>query len=71
MNINTTFDVPFGAFIFMGQVESENNTYVKGNFISKSAIIKSLTNNTIVLKFMKPLTARRTEREILLNDRLE
>jgi hypothetical protein len=71
MNINTTFDVPFGAFIFMGQVESENNTYVKGNFISKSAIIKSLTNNTIVLKFMKPLTSRRTEREILLNDRLE
>lgn len=70
MNINTTFDVPFGAFIFMGQVESENNTYVKGNFISKSAIIKSLTNNTIVLKFMKPLTSRRTEREILLNDRL-
>jgi hypoxanthine-guanine phosphoribosyltransferase len=71
MNINTTFDVPFGAFIFMGQVESENNTYVKGNFISKSAIIKSLTNNTIILKFMKPLTSRRTEREILLNDRLE
>lgn len=68
LNNNTTIDVPSGAFVFMGQVVCDNNTYVKGNYVPRSSIIKSLTSNTIILKFAA--LPRRTERVSIINDRL-
>lgn len=35
----------------MGQIECDRSTFVKGNFIPKKVTIKSLTANSIVLKF--------------------
>jgi len=39
-----------GAFVFEGQVQSEGNTYTRGNFISQMSSVKALTD-VVLLKF--------------------
>lgn len=37
--------------MFEGQVQADSNTYIRGNFISKDKMIKSLSKKTAILKF--------------------
>lgn len=42
--------IDHGAYIFNGEVQSDGSNYMRGNFISKEKVIKSVGASTI-LKF--------------------
>jgi hypothetical protein len=62
---NQTFDVAHGAFVFLGQIECDSLTLVKGNFVTKPSTVKSLTGNTTLLNF----APRRPEMSQIRRDR--
>ena len=68
LNNNRSLDVYTGAFVFMGQIECEGYTYVKGGYIGKMKKVKSLTANTVLLNFYP---TREMERRSMVQDRLE
>ena len=51
INTGQVIHAEFGAFVFDGQAQADGTTYVRGNFISKDKMIKSLSKNTAILKF--------------------
>jgi len=68
LNANEIFTLEDGGFIFEGQVQSDGQTYTKGQFISHDRSIQCLTKSTVLIfNEIVGLHIRSDERLSILN----